>query len=215
MRGRHGLTVGLGMIVSMIGVLVPIRSEAQPAAKGRPPHDAIAEAATPRKAATERPEQKATQHDRSGSFAAPAAEPSSKALESQPEKGQMSGFDFYRDPLGAKEPMQTFEETMKADIALKPKVMADQRKLLEGRYNLEPKLDPEARMSRGKPLAVGPTANGLLRDILASGSSFGSRLYRRSRSLRWSAITFGFAVTSAFIVSSNVCIGFLASSGSR
>ena len=47
---------------------------------------------------------------------------------------------------------------MKEDIAAKPKVMAAQRKLLESRYNLEPKLDPEAKMSRGKPLAVGPTA---------------------------------------------------------
>ena len=36
--------------------------------------------------------------------------------------------------------------------------MATQRKLLESRYNLEPKLDPVAKMSRGKPLAVGPTA---------------------------------------------------------
>src|SRR4029079_19724186 len=36
--------------------------------------------------------------------------------------------------------------------------MATQRKLLQARYNLEPKLDPVARMSRGKPLGVGPTA---------------------------------------------------------
>ena len=36
--------------------------------------------------------------------------------------------------------------------------MARQRKLLESRYNLEPKLDPTAKMSRGKPLVVGPTA---------------------------------------------------------
>ena len=41
---------------------------------------------------------------------------------------------------------------MKADVAAKPKVMARTRKLLESRYNLEPKLDPEAKMSRGKPL---------------------------------------------------------------
>ena len=36
--------------------------------------------------------------------------------------------------------------------------MAAQRKLLESRYDLTPKLDPEAKMSRGKPLCVGPTA---------------------------------------------------------
>src|SRR4051812_29092877 len=47
---------------------------------------------------------------------------------------------------------------MKKEIANKPNVMAAQRKLLESRYNLEPKLDPQARMSRGKPLVVGPTA---------------------------------------------------------
>src|SRR5205085_2903754 len=33
-----------------------------------------------------------------------------------------------------------------------------QRKLLEARYDLKPKLDPHAKMSRGKPLCVGPTA---------------------------------------------------------
>ena len=36
--------------------------------------------------------------------------------------------------------------------------MATQRKLLESRYNLKPKLDPVVKMSRGKPLVVGPTA---------------------------------------------------------
>lgn len=47
---------------------------------------------------------------------------------------------------------------MKKEIANKPKVMEAQRELLEGRYYLDPKLDSEAKMSRGKPLAVGPTA---------------------------------------------------------
>ena len=41
--------------------------------------------------------------------------------------------------------MQTFEEIMKRRVAAKPKVMAAQRKLLEGRYDLEPKLDPESQ----------------------------------------------------------------------
>ena len=41
---------------------------------------------------------------------------------------------------------------------MKPRVMEAQRRLLESRYNLQPKLDPVAKMSRGKPLAVGPTA---------------------------------------------------------
>jgi cytochrome c peroxidase len=47
---------------------------------------------------------------------------------------------------------------MKQLMADKPKVMAAQRTLLESRYDLTPKLDPAAKMSRGKPLAVGPTA---------------------------------------------------------
>jgi cytochrome c peroxidase len=47
---------------------------------------------------------------------------------------------------------------MAQDAADKPKVMAAQRALLESRYDLQPKLDPQAKMSRGKPLPVGPTA---------------------------------------------------------
>ncbi len=84
--------------------------------------------------------------------------PSSPAFEDQPEKGQANGFDFFRDPLNAKKPMMTFEEIMQADVAEKPKVMETQRRLLERRYNLSPRLDASAKMSRGKPLAVGPTA---------------------------------------------------------
>jgi hypothetical protein len=76
----------------------------------------------------------------------------------QPERGETLGFDFYRDPLDAQKPMQTFEATLKADIQAKTKVMETQRKLLESRYNLTPRLDSEAKMFRGKPLAVGPTA---------------------------------------------------------
>ena len=82
----------------------------------------------------------------------------------------MLGFDFARDPLNAKQPMQPAEEIQKNDIADKPKVMAAQQKLLEQRYNLAPKLDPDIKMTRGKPLAVGPTArlsNGLSWQSLA------------------------------------------------
>ena len=52
----------------------------------------------------------------------------------------------------------TFDDLYRASVANKPQVMATQRRLLESRYNLEPKLDPVVTMSRGKPLAVGPTA---------------------------------------------------------
>ncbi|MDP9143689.1 MAG: hypothetical protein M3N43_03170, partial [Actinomycetota bacterium] len=122
----------------------------------RPPADAVQEAQTPRDVPRARAEQQQTDHDRSGLFSAPA--PSSPVLDQQPDKGRETGFVFARDPHNAKRPMQTFEEGMKADVAEKPAVSAAQRRLLETRYDLTPKLDPSARMSRGKPLAVGPTA---------------------------------------------------------
>src|SRR5262245_29652291 len=70
----------------------------------------------------------------------------------------MYGFDFYRDPLGASRPGMTFDDFYKAGVDAKPKTTARQKALLESRYVLEPKLDPQATMSRGKPLPVGPTA---------------------------------------------------------
>ncbi len=122
------------------------------------PHDAVTAAQTTQPVEMNRPEQKKNEHDQSDIFAAAKAPGSSTALETQPDKGQVTGFDFYRDGLNAKKPMQTFEETMKQDVADKPKVMEAQKKLLESRYNLEPKLDPELKMTRGKSIVVGPTA---------------------------------------------------------
>jgi hypothetical protein len=118
----------------------------------RPPADAIQEAQTSRDVPRARPEQQQTDHDRSVLFSAPA--PSSPVLDQQPDKGRETGFVFGRDPHNAKRPLQTFEEGMKADVAEKVAVSAAQRRLLETRYDLTPKLDPSARMSRGKPLAV-------------------------------------------------------------
>jgi len=120
--------------------------------------DAVQDAQTPRDVPANRPEQQKTEHDRSDAFNPAKAPRSSTALESQPQKGEIQGFDFARDPLDAKRPMQTVDEIVKKDIADKPTVMAAQRKLLESRYDLTPHLDPSAKMSRGKPLAVGPTA---------------------------------------------------------
>jgi cytochrome c peroxidase len=160
------LAVGLTGCVAVAG--------AQDAKSNRPPHDAVAEAQEPRTVAIERPEQKKTDHDRSGIFEAQKAKPSSPAFLNQLRDGKISGFDFYRDPLGAEKPMQEPEEIMKKDIAAKPKVMETQRKLLERRYHLKPKLDSEVKMSRGKPLPVGPTARlpeGMTWDRLAGLSS--------------------------------------------
>jgi cytochrome c peroxidase len=120
--------------------------------------DAIAEAQISRETPIERPEQRKTPHDLSDIFKSNNASPSSEALINQQDHGEMPGFDFYRDPLGAMKPGMTFEDIYKAGVANKAEVMATQRRLLENRYNLEPKRDPVVTMSRGKSLAVGPTA---------------------------------------------------------
>lgn len=124
----------------------------------QPSYDAVAAAQEPRSVPIVRPEQKMTKHDRSRLFDDQKAIHSSPAFQSQLREGKAGGFDFYRDPLGAEKPLQESDEIMKQDIANKPAVMEAQRKLLERRYHLEPKLDPEAKMSRGKPLPIGPTA---------------------------------------------------------
>jgi cytochrome c peroxidase len=137
------------------------------------PADAVAAAQTPNAVQPTRPEQQKTAHDQSGVFSADQAPASSSAFANQPEKGRILGFDFYRDPLNAKKPMESFEENMKADIAAKAAVMDTQRRLLEQRYNLAPALDPEAKMSRGKPICVGPTARlaqGITWESLAATS---------------------------------------------
>jgi cytochrome c peroxidase len=142
-------------------------------AKRQPPFDAVADAQTPRKAPLERPEQKKADHDRSKVFTYGEAMPSSEALADQPQHGGMSGFDFYRDGLGAMKQGMTFTDFYNAGVEGKPKAMERQRKLLESRYNLTPKRDPKVTMTRGKPLAVGPTArlpNGMSWHALADMS---------------------------------------------
>ena len=143
----------------IFGVAAVVLSQSKPPAT-HPPllPDAIEEAQTPRAVPATRPEQQKSAHDRSDVFASTKAKSSSPVLETQPEDGKINGFDFARDPLNAKRPMQTADEITREDIAMRPKVMEAQRRLLESRYDLTPKLDPTATMSRGKPLPVGPTA---------------------------------------------------------
>lgn len=117
------------------------------------PRDAIQEAQAP--AANAEPPTQVSRDDKTAPDKAP---PSSTAFDEQVDKGRMLGFDFARDPLNAKRPGQTADEIMRQDMAAKPEVTALQRKLLESRYDLTPRLDPEVKMTRGKPLAVGPTA---------------------------------------------------------
>jgi cytochrome c peroxidase len=123
----------------------------------RPPYDAVQDVQTPRAVPAVRPEQQKTEHDLSTIFA-PSNAPTTPAIKAQPQEGKITGFDFARDPLDAKKPGQTFEETYKADAEAKPGVMSQQRKLLESRYILEPKFHAYMKMSRGKPLTVGPSA---------------------------------------------------------
>ena len=150
--------VALGALAGSVVLLAtPEGARSQPPTNEAPP-DAIAEAQTPKEAPVERPEQKKTAHDLSDVFNPSNAVPSSEALTNQQDRGEMRGFDFYRDPLGAMRPGMTFEDFYKAGVANKAEVRATQRRLLESRYNLEPKLDPVVKMSRGKPIAVGPTA---------------------------------------------------------
>jgi cytochrome c peroxidase len=158
----------------LLADFVPLaRSEqdnAQQTTKAKGPRDAVADAQTPNEVAIERPEQKKTEHDRSDIFNSSKSPPITKALSDQADEGQMLGFDFYRDPLGATKPDMRFEDVYKAGVEAKPKVTATQRKLLERRYELKPTLDPKATMSRGKPVPVGPTARlpkGVAWDALA------------------------------------------------
>jgi cytochrome c peroxidase len=53
---------------------------------------------------------------------------------------------------------ETFQKMLADDKANKNKVMARQRALLEERYDLSRRVDDNVKMSRGKPIPVGPTA---------------------------------------------------------
>lgn len=153
MRTPFAITV---LACSLTGAVLLV---AQPKEEPKKPvSDPAAEAVKQGTTKERRPEQAQTKHDRSDRFADKNAMPITGALKGQPKEGKMLGFDFARDPLNAPEPMTTFDQVMKAESEARPKVMADQRKLLESRYVLAPKLDPTATMSRGKPLCVGPTA---------------------------------------------------------
>lgn len=124
----------------------------------RRPTDAVEAAQKPTPVSASRPELDKTSHDTSPVFVATNAEPSSPVFANQPKDGRISGFDFYRDPLNSDQPYTKFEDIFRKESANKASVMKAQMALLESRYNLVPKFDAEAKMSRGKPLPVGPTA---------------------------------------------------------
>jgi hypothetical protein len=148
----------VGVCVGVAVLLYSTTGIGQQKERTTPVPDAVEDAQTPRQVQSKRPEQQKNSHDQSDVFDGTRAPASSSVLENQPDQGKMLGFDFARDPLNAKRPMQPAEEIMKNDIADKPKVTAAQQKLMEQRYDLKARLDSSAKMSRGKPLPVGPTA---------------------------------------------------------
>lgn len=121
-------------------------------------HDAVQDAQSVQAPSNSAKEHKKNEHDRSEVFLPSKTVPITQDLNQQIDKGKVTGFDFSRDPFNAQKPKQTFDEVMKKDVAERDDVMKMQQKLLESRYNLKPKLDSSVTMSRGKPLAVGPTA---------------------------------------------------------
>jgi cytochrome c peroxidase len=151
------------VLLLMVGCAARGQNESKPTtqqqrATGARRPDAVEDAQTPRAVAQRRPEQAKTDRDDPARFKPDKVQPSSEALKNQPDQGKVLGFDFFRDPLNAKKPMEKPEEITAKDIADRPGVMDAQKKLLESRYNLTPKFDNAVKMSRGKPLAVGPTA---------------------------------------------------------
>ena len=53
---------------------------------------------------------------------------------------------------------EPFDVVRARDKANKPRVMAEHQSRLEARYDLSRRVDESVRMTRGKPIPVGPTA---------------------------------------------------------
>jgi cytochrome c peroxidase len=152
------LSVVCVLAVCVVSALSLQNSQRQAPGSQKQQTDAVEAAQKPAVVPNTRPEQQKTDHDRSPLFNLANAEPSSPVFASQPNAGRITGFDFFRDLLGANRPFTTFDEVMNKESASKAAVMKAQMVLLESRYNLTPRLDPQMKMSRGKVLVVGPTA---------------------------------------------------------
>ena len=94
------------------------------------------------------------------------------AIEKTKEKG-FEGVDFSYDLFGGppgQSSARLAQEAMKKDQEEKPKVMAQQARLLQDRYRLECKTHSTVRMTKGKPQPIGPTVqlkNGLTWESLS------------------------------------------------
>jgi hypothetical protein len=90
-----------------------------------------------------------------------------QAADEDPKGPVPSSYDQIAPVLQGK---GTFKAVMEKDKADKVGVMARQKKLLEERYDLTPRPDKTIKMTRGKPIPVGPTAKlpqGMTWDKLA------------------------------------------------
>jgi hypothetical protein len=142
--------------------------------------DAVGQAQTTKAVAAVRPEQQKTAHDLSNVFSASVAPPSAFGLKGQVNQGQYTGFDFYRDVLGATRPGDPSASVMQADVAAKAGVMAAQQRLLTERYDLTP-----------RRRATGPSGIGLPRDITSPGSVRGVRTWDELAAMAPEAIRAG------------------------
>ena len=122
------------------------------------PNDAVERGQQTNLPLANRPEQMKNAHDQSNIFNSSSAQPASEVTKEQPKGGRITGFDFYRDPLNADQPNINPDDIVKKETANRPNITRAQQQLLERRYVLEPKTDASVKMSRGKPLPVGPTA---------------------------------------------------------
>jgi len=96
-----------------------------------------------------------------------------KAVPAQPPPPQSDAKSSYDQIAPVLLGKASFKEVMAKDKADKQSVMDRQKKLLDERYDLTARPDPEAKMARGKAVQVGPTArlsNGLTWDKLAAMS---------------------------------------------
>ena len=80
-----------------------------------------------------------------------------EASNKSPERGGV-GKTTYDQVAPALVGQVSFTEMMEKDKAAKQGIVDRQMALLSERYNLTPKTDDKVKMTRGKPIAVGPTA---------------------------------------------------------
>src|SRR5579871_1448739 len=118
MSSRFGLAIILGATaLTSIGLAWFVSGQVQ---ERKPdssrPRDAVQEAQSPREIRADRPELKKSKHDESDVFKATKATPLTAALDDQPKGGDVTGFDFYRDPLNSDKPMTPADEIVKQDI---------------------------------------------------------------------------------------------------